>query len=1590
MRDYETKIRGEIIEVSFDHLVKQAQAGQAAALQIKDWMCVGPFVMETGGMFETEYMHEREKILLPDYLSSCGGEKNVTPYLDEEINNSYLGPSRLKWTRSVQKWNGIRFDGQSSDCDDAVYLTDQRNAVYYAAVYIRCTQPVKAVVNYENSGCYLFLNGRLISRQPYGRLRGIADNGYAVTAGFSAGLNLLLFKIRPGYICDALDIAIAHCSIYPLAFTSTNLGLTYPAATDIIFRDNPLARLYPCFAAALADCQGGEVKVQGKSYEIPAMARGQCRLLRLFAADEQVSGLCQVSLTEKGMNGETTANGHFRASIGKYSGTDVHRLIFSVFHFDTTYHQEQRVYAMGALHNLKSIVGRLRENPDFKATISEIDYLHPYYVTYPEDRDDLRRFFQEGRAEADCFYNQPNEMTSSGEALVRNLLYGQLYHREVMGRKTFIYNPFDVFGHCNQISQICAKGDCDGIAWGKLMFGLEPVFRYMSPDGTSLVHTHGTIDEGLAKQLRLPACHYGENPQAPNMPAYPQESDTAWIAETLPAASFAVQSDWQKKVLSSSQSSANLATTSRDISLYHAGTALTRTDLKQANRLCENLLISAEKLSVIAALHGARYPEKALDKAWRQVLCGQHHDSLTGTNNEISFADLLIQYREALEIAAGINNRATAYIGSLIKVKPGMLPLFVFNTHAWARTGQVCLSVRNIDEGFTYRLIDSQGSTVDAMLTKPDNREDGKFFQIRFRASVPAMGYTTYYLEKAENKAKSGNITAQELKIHTESQDCHIENEYFILTVDPAAGGGIISLYDKNLQKELIRYDSDGPANRVVALKELRDRRETQHEFYTTGYIQGAERQTAKVKSEKCALFSRLYIDCPLGNIARLHQEITLYAGSRRIDFQLRIDGYDQEDDLFCVTFPTSLRGVVPVFDDRFAPQVRNQSRKSLDFRTHQMMMFSHCAVYAANQWLDYGPSVTLRMQASAGQGSINIGMSQIIRHAQSRLDKSVAMLLEGLTKKAVPVTVYPDTKQTPLKSRIVHFNEDLIHDTRFVLSIDREENEYEAALWQVVTARTQTAFSSELRTRGIAVLYCQDSANDWQKPVDVFLLKARTREKLDAFVQTLCEQLQKGRFLDLRVCTDELMSPADDYGIALINSGNIACSVEKDGLLNLMLFHTAEFYGNIGKTNCGTKLVPEQKSHVFTYALYPHSGSYREAQIYKRAFEFNDPLRARADISPGEAPVLPESGEYLRLEGKAVVTAAKAGDAPSARLRSVTGDLVHRGICVRLFETDGQGGKVILHSGFKLAKAKRTNLLEEEARLVDHDSEKINFELGAHAIETIVLSPDKQDSPGEFLLAPETETLQPVYVRSWEYDLGSMPMGFLAVTGVIGRQPRWFDDLSFITDVYMSNSYTDRAIRGKMDLQLPAGWKASTCEFNYDLESGRHEKYSVKITRPYNSAEGLLRLLYDHDGQIFEDIYAIGRQKAKIRLLPCNSGYVAEITNFSSFCLCGSIYLASPIETWGGMGESNPFALAELGNWRQKVDLHPLESRKYLFPYRGSRNVSYYAIAKLCLNGNIYFAGTKHFADRRAGSAEEYLQKIEEDAGSLAVINNI
>lgn len=1531
--------------------------------RILDFLTTGPFVLHTDGSFEAEHMYEREKILLEDYLLPDGGEKNVIPVLGGKVRNKYYGDEYLYWNKGFIKWNCLRFDNEEDACDPALYETQQRNAVFYAAFYIRCKKESKAVICYENSGSSLFLNGEQVDFRPFGRVKGLWGFGYQCPVTLKEGLNLIMFKIRPGYIADSMDIAMSNCSVFPVILENDGFSLTSPSKTLAYSgEEGKEKQIFPVFLHSAKKTDGGKIAYSFGELNVPPMEKGQILPLRF-----EIPAKNNETVTAGITLGDKTAEFFF--PVTPYDGYRGNEHVYSDFHFDTTYHQEQRTYALGAFHITKSIIERLISNPDFKATLSEIDYLHPYYSLYPEHRKILRDSFLSGRAEADCFYNQPNDLTSSGEAFVRNLIYGQLYHRDVMGRLSTVYAPGDVFGHFSQMTQICKKGGCDYIKWGKMMLGVDNLFRHVSPDGTSLLHDKG-MGRAAAKRLGVTGCDSSSGALS-YIDAFPREGDTSWMKNTVTNASFSVFSDLAKNVNESamkgikSGENTEIQYSSRDITQHHSGVILTRTDFKQANRLCENLLVTAEKFSAIAFMYGAKYPDKALDKAARQLLCAQHHDSITGTNNEISFIDLMIEYRECAALLCDIIEKACRFIAGGVKTQNREDCIFVFNPLTWDRGGKVWFSVPEKFRccGF-LKLSDIKGNEYTAK-TEGDR---GWFIAKK----LPAMGYSVF-------RIKGEELTEKLIK----AEDTVIENKRFRLEIDPLKGGTIVSLYDKTYKKELIDKTAPAPGNTVYVMKEIHDRMETQHELYTTGHKLLSSEYEAAVTAEKCSLYQKLTVKVKLDTVATLLQEITLYKNADTVDLRTVVEDYQAEDDLFSVTFPMDIKGGGVIFDDRFAPHISTRSKKYMSFQTHQYASFSGCRVLPSNLWFGVGPTFTVELNNNA---SFNMGMTAVIRTKEKAQREAADRILLALTKKAVPVTLYSDKEQHG-GMKIIHFNEDVYStDTRIVLSLTDDENEYKEKLLATLRSKTVEKITKAVNNEGIAVVYLKDNDNVYKKDIDVLLVIAKDEKHLGLFalqVETACMKCRKMLIPD--AITELSPEKADNYGCVLINNGTPASSVEGKATLNMMLFHTASFYGNQGRVTGGKEMVPERKSHIFTYALYPHTGNYDESDVYEKAYEFNDRPFAFSDVKEAVNTPLPEETAFLKTPSGFSVTAFKAAGFPYANLKNVPASPEERGFVLRGFENRSFSGRVNIKTDFTVLGAYETDLLEENPSALKAGANAVTLPVEPHSVKTVLMKSFVKEKIGEAVIGKEDEGVRSVYIRSWEHDMGSSPMGNLTFCATVERLPRKGAEKEELFINAVNNSLSD-SIKTEIRVTCSDKIKADKYIIPVEIEKGGYERIPLLITLPEKDFRGQVKIYYTVDGVEYFDVYEIGCFEPEMSLSIGENEITVKINNPTKEILTGALYIASPFECWGSIiPEEN--RCGDISPDTHFVELLPFEETVIKVPYKMRKDMecSFWAAAKLGINGRIYFAFDKKQGIRHNVWAHEFFSEIINSGGSIA-----
>ncbi len=205
---------------------------------------------------------------------------------------------------------------------------------------------------------------------------------------------------------------------------------------------------------------------------------------------------------------------------------------------------------------------------------------------------------------------------------------------------------------------------------------------------------------------------------------------------------------------------------------------------------------------------------EAIDKAWRQLLFGAHHDGITGSESDQVYLDLLGGWREAVELGQSALDGALAYLGAAIDTAGDGRAITVFNPLSWPRTDIARVEIDlSDDDSPGVELQDEAGARVPFLLETADRREDGTPTRatIAFLArDVPALGHRTF-------RAVPSTTSIDEMGWRSTDAP-GIQNGAYALSVDPDRGGAIASLVDKRTGKELVQ--SGAVANELRAYRE--------------------------------------------------------------------------------------------------------------------------------------------------------------------------------------------------------------------------------------------------------------------------------------------------------------------------------------------------------------------------------------------------------------------------------------------------------------------------------------------------------------------------------------------------------------------------------------------------------------------------------------------------------------------------------------------------------------------------------------------------------------------------------------------------
>jgi alpha-mannosidase len=483
-----------------------------------------------------------------------------------------------------------------------------------------------------------------------------------------------------------------------------------------------------------------------------------------------------------------------------------------------------------------------RSDPDYKFVLAEVDYLKPYFDAHPEDRADLRALIADGRVEiVGGTYNEPNSNLTCVESAIRNIVHGLGQQRDVVGGDPSVAWALDVFGHDPSYPGLMAAAGLTGSAWARgpyhqwgpwrtvgdnarMQFPSE--FEWLSPDGQGLLTSYMPNHYGAGWVI-----HQASDLAAAEAEALAQFALLAPVAATrnvlLPVgADHVIPARWATSVhrdlaaryvwprfvpalpreffaavrAEAAERGVWLTPQTRDMNPVYPGKDVSYIDTKQAQRAAEVAVCDGERLATLAWLAGAEYPAESLDKAWRQLVFGAHHDAITGTESDQVYLDLLGGWREAFERGDAARHAAARFLAGLINTIPpngrngasappsarspggarhgtgasvarpgasadvgnvadvsappgaGTRPIVVFNTLSWPRAGVARITLEFGEPGPPWLVLrDDAGSPVPFLAEGLRRRPGGGLAEltVSFRADVPALGYRTWWASAA-------------------------------------------------------------------------------------------------------------------------------------------------------------------------------------------------------------------------------------------------------------------------------------------------------------------------------------------------------------------------------------------------------------------------------------------------------------------------------------------------------------------------------------------------------------------------------------------------------------------------------------------------------------------------------------------------------------------------------------------------------------------------------------------------------------------------------------------------------------------------
>lgn len=495
-------------------------------------------------------------------------------------------------------------------------------------------------------------------------------------------------------------------------------------------------------------------------------------------------------------------------------------------HIDVAWHWTVAQTREKVARSFSTVLKLMEEYPEYVFMSSQPQLYKFLKEDHPHVYEKIKEKVKEGVWETEgAMWLEADCNVTSGESLVRQILFGKRFFKQEFGVESEILWLPDVFGYSAALPQILKKSDVNyfmttKIAWNQFNKMPYDTFMWQGIDGTEVL-THfittkdpyqdpnshfttyngqihpgaiiGAWDRYQQKDINndvLVSYGFGDGGGGATYEMLEVGRRLNKGIPGCPKVKMATSKEYFKKLETKVRKNRRLPKWVGELYLeYHRGTYTSMARNKRDNRISENLYASAEKMSSLAMLLGKAYPQEKLNKGWENILLNQFHDILPGSSIKEVYEVTKEEYKEIINNGSEVLDSALKTIVSNINLNEKSV--VVFNTLSFERNDIASFTV---PEGFENpALIDEAGKEIVCQ------RVEGKQ-AIFFAEAVPASGYKTYKI--AEGTANQETA----LKLSKDGA----ENKFYKILFDEKAQ--IKSLFDKKNMREVLKEGQVGNA----------------------------------------------------------------------------------------------------------------------------------------------------------------------------------------------------------------------------------------------------------------------------------------------------------------------------------------------------------------------------------------------------------------------------------------------------------------------------------------------------------------------------------------------------------------------------------------------------------------------------------------------------------------------------------------------------------------------------------------------------------------------------------------------------------